>query len=183
MEAIRDRRPSQQEARESSVLLGIIGSILGGFVGCIPWILIALAGYVASLGGMLISFLAYYGYKLFRGKTDRISTVITVNVLTVIVMTFIATLLGECTIFYRDAVKDGYEVVIPALLNFAFSLPFDAELAAESGIWTSLAMSYMYAGIGAAFVLTSVAKKHKQAKVPSFSQIEEAVESQEKNGR
>jgi len=183
MEAIGDHRPLQQETRERSVLMGIIGSILGGLIGCIPWILIALAGYVASLGGMLISFAAYYGYKLFRGKMGRTSTVIIVNVITVIVMTFIATLLGECTIFYRDAVKDGYEVVIPALLNFVFSLPFDAELAAESGIWTSLAMSYMYAGIGATFVLTSVAKKNKKAKEPSFSQVEKAVESQEKSGR
>jgi hypothetical protein len=181
MEAMGDHGPKPQTEREGSALLGVIGSILGGLVGCIPWVLIALAGYVASLGGTFISLAAYYGYKLFRGKMDRTSTVVIVNVLTVIVMTFIATILAQCTIFYIDAVKDGYEVNVPALLNLGFSLPFDAELAAESKIWSDLAMSYMYAGIGAAFILTSVAKKHNQAKEPSFSQVDKAVESQEKN--
>lgn len=169
-----------KQARETSVAGGIAGAVLGGLVGCIPWILIGLMGYVASIGGVLISLAAYYGYKLFGGKLGT-RTVYVVNILTVAAMTFIATILAECAIFYMDAVKEGYEVNIPALLELGFSLPFDAELAGETGIWGSLAMSYLYAALGTWFSLSSIAKKRKHAPekgFPAFSQLDEDAAAQ-----
>jgi hypothetical protein len=54
-----------------SSLLAPVGALLGGLVGCIPWIVLYALGYVASLSAVLIALGANLGHKLFGGKEGK----------------------------------------------------------------------------------------------------------------
>lgn len=66
---------------------GFAGAILGSLLGAIPWAIVLYMGYVASIMGLLISFLARKGYELFHGKNGKgkIAIVIIASVVGVIV--------------------------------------------------------------------------------------------------
>ena len=50
---------------------GFIGALIGALLGSIVWALILYAGYVASLVGLLIGWLAEKGYTLLKGKQGK----------------------------------------------------------------------------------------------------------------
>ena len=51
---------------------GIIGAIIGGAIGAVPWIIAYIYGnMMIALLAILIAGGAYYGYKLFKGKITK----------------------------------------------------------------------------------------------------------------
>lgn len=54
-----------------SYLTGTIGALLGAVIGAVVWAAVLYGGYVASLVGLLIGFLAIKGYDLFKGKQGK----------------------------------------------------------------------------------------------------------------
>lgn len=60
----------EQEKRErtGSYALGAVGAFLGAALGAVVWALVLVWGYVASIVGLLIGWLAEKGYELFRGR-------------------------------------------------------------------------------------------------------------------
>lgn len=162
-EAAEQKDEQIQAGGEGSRVTGVIGAFLGGLAGTVPWIILSLLGYVASLGGVAISFASYYGYKLLKGRLDSRAFIIAVNILVVVVMTFVATMLSECAVYLRDAGAAGYGGNLMELIRFAFTIPFDPELAEASEIWRVLGTSYLFSGIGAAAFIHSLGKKLKNA--------------------
>ncbi len=67
----RDINAADQAKKDSDTgtyLTGFIGAFLGAALGGIVWGLILLIGYVASVVGLLVGFLAEKGYTLLKGK-------------------------------------------------------------------------------------------------------------------
>ena len=57
---------------KKNYVLGIIGAIIGGLVGCIPWIIAYVyMNMIFSLLAIIVAFGALYGYKIFKGKEDK----------------------------------------------------------------------------------------------------------------
>ncbi len=50
---------------------GFAGALLGALAGAIPWAVVLYMGYLASVMGLLISFLSRKGYELFHGKNGK----------------------------------------------------------------------------------------------------------------
>lgn len=65
---------------KGNYLTGIIGAIIGGLIGAVPWILVYIYGnMMVALLAILIAGGAYYGYKLCKGKiTKKLPIIITI---------------------------------------------------------------------------------------------------------
>lgn len=60
-----------KEEGKSSYFGGLIGALLGGIVGAIPWAIVLYLGYMASIVGIVIGWLAERGYRLLKGKNGK----------------------------------------------------------------------------------------------------------------
>lgn len=73
-------------SNEGNYITGIVGAILFGAIGTIPWVLISIAGWYASLLGMVIALCSNFGYNLFKGKKGRVKSATLVIVLVAMVI-------------------------------------------------------------------------------------------------
>lgn len=62
---------SRKEADSGNYLTGTIGAFLGAGVGSILWAVVLYMGYLASIVGLAIGFLAEKGYNLLKGKQGK----------------------------------------------------------------------------------------------------------------
>lgn len=61
-----------EEKVKNNYVLGVLGALIGAFVGSIPWILMYVYGNMMySLLAILIVLCGYYGYKITKAKIDR----------------------------------------------------------------------------------------------------------------
>ena len=61
----------EKENRTGNYFTGLIGALLGAAIGAVLWAVVLYFGYVASIIGLAVGFLAEKGYNLFRGKQGR----------------------------------------------------------------------------------------------------------------
>lgn len=90
---------------------GALGAILGALLGSVLWALLLLGGYVASVIGFVIGWLAEKGYTLLKGKNGRGKLII------LIVAIILGVLVGTIApdVFYLA--KEGYDLAtIPELI-------------------------------------------------------------------
>lgn len=64
-----NERRTQEDT--GSYARGTLGAFLGATLGAVVWALVLMAGYVASIIGLLIGWLSDYGYRLLRGKNGK----------------------------------------------------------------------------------------------------------------
>lgn len=62
---------NRRETAEGNYFTGLIGALLGSAVGAVLWALVLSAGYVASIVGLAIGWLAEKGYTLLKGKQGK----------------------------------------------------------------------------------------------------------------
>lgn len=84
---------TRSEEDTGSYLSGFIGSILGAAIGGIVWALLLMAGYIASIVGLLIGWLSERGYRLLHGKAGKGK--IAILIIAVIFGVIFGTLLGD----------------------------------------------------------------------------------------
>ncbi len=64
------------EEPKGSVFLGLLGAIIGALLGAAVWALVGALGYIASIVGFLIAFLASKGYDLFHGRQGKVKVAV-----------------------------------------------------------------------------------------------------------
>lgn len=60
------------EENKGSVLGGFVGALIGAALGAVVWVLVGMLGYIASIVGLLIAFLAGKGYDLLHGRQGKV---------------------------------------------------------------------------------------------------------------
>ena len=90
---------NRKQETGGSYVSGLIGALLGAVIGAVLWAIVLNMGYVASIIGLVIGFLAEKGYNLLRGKQGKgkIGILILAIVLGVLIGTFgsdVITLVG-----------------------------------------------------------------------------------------
>lgn len=77
---------------KGSYFTGFLGALIGAVLGAIVWAIVLNMGYVASIVGLLIGFLALKGYDLLKGKQGKgkVAILIVVIILGVLLGTFAA---------------------------------------------------------------------------------------------
>lgn len=87
---IKKEEAEERQNDEGSYATGFIGALLGAVLGAVVWAFVLSVGYVASIVGYLIGWLASKGYTLLRGKQGpgKIAIIAVVTILAVIIGNF-----------------------------------------------------------------------------------------------
>lgn len=144
------------EADGGSYLSGALGAVLGALVGSIVWALVLLMGYVASIVGLLIGFLAEKGYNLFKGKQGKgkIAILIIAIILGVLFGTLAADAIDLALAINSGELYDFAYSEIPALILFLLTV--DSEYL--MGVLANCGLGLLFAALGV-FGLLRKAKK------------------------
>lgn len=149
-EHVRGQIASDNESRklesEGSYVTGLFGALLGAAIGAVVWALVLNAGYVASLVGLLIGWLAEKGYNLLKGKQSKGKVVIlaVAVVLGVVMGTFAADVM---TLVQLINETEGMMLTYGDIPQFLLMLlQEDAEYAAA--VASNIGMGLLFAGLG-----------------------------------
>lgn len=158
-----------QEAQEKkgSIIGGIIGALIGAAIGAVAWTLVGMMGYIASIIGFVIAFLADKGYDLLKGRQGVIKMIVLIVcvVLAVCVGT-LGTAVWQIHDEYTkqvnaltDIEKKYYEIMPES--EFMVSVLSESEV--QQGLVKDSAMGLLF-GILGSFGLIAAAKNGKQQK-------------------
>lgn len=64
------------QEKKGSVVTGFIGALLGAAIGAVAWAAVGTMGYIASIIGFVIAFLADKGYDLFKGRQGTVKMIV-----------------------------------------------------------------------------------------------------------
>lgn len=114
---IREEEQSVKDADTGNYLTGLLGALAGSALGAVVWAIVLNAGYVASLVGLLIGWLADKGYNLLKGKQGKakLAILIVAVIFGVVVGTFGAYVLMVVTMINNGETYMTY-ADIPAFL-------------------------------------------------------------------
>ncbi len=146
MQQIADDNVREKEERGGSYLSGFLGALIGAAIGAVVWAAVLLLGYVASIVGLLVGFLAEKGYNLLKGKQGKgkVFILIAVVILAVVLGTLAAdgySLIG----MINDGLLPGFEVSdVPGLIISLFV--GDAEY--RSATFANMGMGLLFAALG-----------------------------------
>ena len=153
---------AESEARSQSddgtYVKGAIGALVGSLLGAIVWALVLSAGYVASIVGLLIAFLADKGYDLVKGRQGKgkIAILIVAVVLGVALGTVFAEAIGIASL-----IDEGYFISeityadIPDI--FFYEMAENAEYAAA--VLANFGQGLLFAALGVVYFITQAAKQ------------------------
>lgn len=142
---IADDNENRKQETQGSYSAGLVGALLGAAIGAIVWAFVLNAGYVASIVGLVIGFLAEKGYNLLRGKQGKGKTAI---LIVAIVIGVLLGTFGSDVITIVGMILDGETYLtyadIPKFLMMLFVN--DAEYA--TAVLSNVAMGLLFAGLG-----------------------------------
>ena len=153
-EKLRGQIAADEETRKQedtgSYGTGLIGALLGSAVGAVLWAVVLNLGYVASLVGLVIGWLAEKGYKLLHGRQGKgkVAILVVAIIFGVLLGTFgayayqTAALIGsgELDLTYGD---------IPLFLVMLMSESQEFT----SGVIGNIVIGLLFAGLGVFFLL------------------------------
>lgn len=110
---ITETEQEQRQQDTGSYAAGAVGAFLGSLVGAVAWAVVLCLGYVASLVGLLIGWLADKGYNLTEGKQGKGKVV--VLALSVIFGVVVGTIGGYGATLWMEINALLAEEALPAL--------------------------------------------------------------------
>lgn len=153
---------SQREENTGSYGLGLIGALLGAALGAVVWALVLLSGFVASIVGLLIGWLADKGYDLLKGKQGKGKLVILI--LAVIFGVVAGTLAADA--ISLEQMIDAGELLgwemgdIPLIMLMLFE---DTEYITAT--FSNIGMGLVFAALGVFSLLRKTNKAVSKARV------------------
>lgn len=148
---------------------GIVGALLGSTIGAVAWTLVGMLGYIASIIGFLIAFLADKGYDLLKGRQGTIKMIVLIICVVLAVGagtlgTYVWTIHNEYNTQLAelsDLERNTYE--IPTEAEFMEELLSDSEVQGETLKDAGLGLVF---GIMGSFGMIKAAKSKKETTAP-----------------
>ena len=152
-----NEQEAKEQADDGTYVKGVIGALTGALIGAVVWALVLNAGYVMSIIGLLIAFLADKGYDLLKGRQGKgkVVTLIVSVVLGVAVGTVLSEFMG-----IAGLIDEGYfipEITYANIPELFFIFMEDAEVAGV--VLSNFFQGLLFAAIGVVFFITQAAKK------------------------
>lgn len=180
----------QERAQTGSYLRGAAGAVLGGIIGIIPWVLLGIIGYIASISALIMAFLSYKLYGVFKGKRGPGMLIIVILVL--IVFTYLGVVISEgvsvIKIFNEEGIaldgvrlltdmvtapfSPGINLYLADLQSIGYYLTGDEWADIVGQIWRDIAMGYFFAALGSFVYIAKIRKEStgKDLEVKRLSQ-------------
>lgn len=162
-QALVDEKEAKEQADNGTYVSGIIGALVGALIGAVVWALVLNAGYVASLVGLLIAFLADKGYDLLKGRQGK-GKIVTL-VISVVVGVVVGTVLFEF-MGIANLIDDGFflpEITYADIPKIFFM--YMEEPAVSAVFFKNIGQGLLFAAIGVVFFITQAAKKVSSPKM------------------
>ena len=145
-----EKAQQRKDADTGSYISGTFGALIGALLGAVVWAIVLALGYITSIGGLLIGWLAERGYALAKGKQGKGKFVILI--LAIVFGVLLGTFLPDVVDLAR-AISEGelpwYSYGdIPALILEA--MEYSSEYA--EAVLSNAGMGLLFAALGA-FVL------------------------------
>ena len=155
--------PQAVEERSENVSAGIVGAILFSLLGVALYFGVYQLGFIAGICGFVICVLANFGYGLFCGNKQSVSTA---RIITVIVVTVVMIFLAEyiCIAFelFMAAKDEGEPISFIDALRVIPYLTGEKEFMAAVGI--DLAIAYALSALGCFSTISKMIKDRKKIK-------------------
>ncbi len=159
------------EEPKGSIILGAVGALIGALLGAVVWALVGLMGYMASIVGFLIAFLASKGYDLMHGRPGKCKLFI---LILCVILAVVAGNLGTAAIqVHQVYVEEGYSAFMSEGVFFELMIPALMEDSDFTGaIVQDSLMGILFAALGCFGLLRDTVSKKKKA-APSQPATEE----------
>ena len=153
---IRQEEQTRMEEDTGSYLQGTIGAFVGAALGAVVWGLVLYAGYVASLVGLLIGWLAEKGYTLLKGKQGKgkILILILAIIFGVVAGTLAVDVVTVAEMIASGEIVDWTNSEIPMFLM----LLFQESEEYRSALFSNVGMGLLFAGLGVYALLRRTAQ-------------------------
>ena len=143
---IEEENTKQREESTGSYATGIIGALLGALAGSVLWALVLSVGYIASIVGFVIGWLAEKGYNLFKGKQGKgkVAILIIAVIIGVIVGNFALDAYDLFALINSGEIQGVTVAQIPLII--LVTLIEDSEYLTY--IMSNMGIGFLFAGLG-----------------------------------
>ncbi len=138
----------ENKKASGSYVTGIIGAIIGGAIGAVPWIIAYIYGnMMIALLAILIAGGAYYGYKICKGKITKKVTII-ITIISIIIVALVTLLIIPVILIHTEGMNTNM-----ATIQYLYK---DEEF--TSAIIRDTLIAIVFTAVGVAVVNSSIKK-------------------------
>ena len=151
--------PPVIQQKPENVVTGTVGALLGALLGAAAIVLLSMAGYVASVSGLILSICTFKGYELLGGRLTKKGIVI--SLILILITPFVADQIAWAVAIYQS--YKSYNITFAE----AFSMigPFLEEgFIDKSSYISDLLMLYLFTALGAFSSVWNTIKGNKTKK-------------------
>ena len=99
------------KVNKSNYITGILGAIVGGFIGAVPWILAYIYGnMMIAILAIFIAGGAYYGYKICKGKVTKKLPII-IMLISIIIVAITSLLIIPIILIHTEGFNVNIETI------------------------------------------------------------------------
>lgn len=138
----------KKEETNGNYFTGIIGAVIGGAIGAVPWIIAYIYGnMMIALLAILIAGGAYYGYKICKGKMTKKVTLI-ITIISIIIVAIVSLLIIPAILIHTEGMNTNW-----ATIEYLYQ---DEEF--TSGIIRDTFIAIVFTAVGVAVINSSIKK-------------------------
>ena len=146
--AEKENKKIDNKEQKGNYITGIIGAIIGGLIGAVPWILVYIYGnMMVALLAILIAGGAYYGYKICKGKITKKVTII-ITIISIIIVALVSLLIIPVILIHTEGMNTNL-----ATIQYLYQ---DEEF--TSAIIRDTLIAIIFTAVGVAVVNSSIKK-------------------------
>lgn len=162
-ERIAEESRERKESRTGSYVQGAIGALLGALLGAALWAIVLYLGYIASLVGLVIGWLANKGYDLLHGKQGKGKVVILILaiIIGVLVGTFAPDVVVLCQMIGNGELIGLTYGDIPWFIAEIFA----ADSTYATGVISNVVIGLLFAMLGVFALLKRTNREVSDTKV------------------
>ena len=158
---------ARSQADDGTYIKGAIGALIGTLLGAVVWAIVLNAGFVASLIGLLIAFLADKGYDLLGGRQGKGKIAI------LIVSVIIGVAVGTALSLALQIVRELNQGLFPPGWSYADIPEIFMICMEDPGISSAMISNFgqglLFAAIGVVLFIKQAAKKVTDPKMKELN--------------
>lgn len=162
LDNISHEEQERKNADEGNYLTGAVGALLGASLGAVVWAIVLNLGYVASLVGLLIGWLAEKGYTLLKGKQGKAK--IAILVLAIIFAVILGTF-GADVLTLVQMINDNETYLTMGDIPAAIVMLLTENEEYRTGVLANIGQGLLFAGLGVIGILMQANKDVSGTKV------------------
>ena len=148
--------------KNGSIVGGIVGALIGAAIGAVLWAVVGMLGYIASIIGFVIAFLASKGYDLCKGRQGKGKVVILI--FAVLFGVLLGTVLPDIAYLVQGIAAGEFVITYGEIPSLILGLVlFDSEY--QAAILHNGGMGLLFAALGAFALLRKTGKEVQDPKL------------------